>query len=50
MRQLVLNEEQIKQLEAIIMQAPTQWGMPIIQILQQGLKDVSDAVVDGEAK
>lgn len=40
MRTLQLNEEQIKHLETLLGEVPNKWAMPIIQVLQQGLKEV----------
>ena len=45
MRTLQLNEEQIKQLEALLGEVPNKWAMPIIQVLQKGLKEVKDEAV-----
>jgi hypothetical protein len=49
MRQLVLNEEQIKNLEALLGEVPNKFAMPIIQILQQGLKETKNAIAEAEA-
>ena len=45
MRTLQLNEEQIKQLEALLGEVPNKWAMPIIQVFQEGLKEVKDEAV-----
>ena len=38
MRTIKLNEDQIKQIESIILEIPTKWGNPLLNILGQGLE------------
>jgi hypothetical protein len=49
MRQLVLNEEQIQQLEVLVGEVPNKWAMPIIEVLKQGLKETKNAIAEAEA-
>ena len=50
MREVVLNEDQIKNLEQLLGEVPNKWAMPIIQVLQQGLKSTENAATEAEAK
>lgn len=39
MRQIILNEEQIKALESLLLEIPMKWASPILQMLGQGLQN-----------
>jgi len=38
MRQIILNEEQIKALENLLGEIPMKWASPILQMLGEGLQ------------
>ena len=42
MRQVILNEEQIKALENLLGEIPMKWASPILQMLGQGLQTTED--------
>ncbi len=42
MRQIILNEKQIKALENLLGEIPMKWANPILQMLVQGLKNTED--------
>ena len=42
MRQVILNEEQIKALENLLGEIPMKWASPILQMLGQGLQKTEE--------
>jgi hypothetical protein len=42
MRQVILNEEQIKALENLLGEIPMKWASPILQIMGQGLQTTEE--------
>jgi len=42
MRQVILNEEQIRAFENLLGEVPMKWASPILQLLSQGLQPESD--------
>jgi len=38
MRQIILTEDLIKELEIILGETPMRWASPILQVLEKGLK------------
>lgn len=48
MKQLTLNEEQLKALDALLQELPMKYGIPIVSFLNEAIKSQATEAIDVE--